>query len=62
MFSKAEPCGHGRGEGVSQMSMLLHKPYLVKWSTKGEGGQKSPKKLSTWFMDAPEGHRKTSHN
>ena len=35
------------------MSMLLHKPYLVKWSTKGEGGQKSPKKLSTWFMDAP---------
>ena len=25
------------GRGVSQMSMLLHKPYLVKWSTKGEG-------------------------
>ena len=28
--------GHGRG-GVSQMSILLHKPYLVKWSIKGEG-------------------------
>ena len=25
------------------MSMLLHKSYSVKWSTKGEGGQKSPK-------------------
>ena len=32
------------GGGVSQMSMLLHKSYLVKWSTKGGGGgQKSPK-------------------
>ena len=28
------------GEGGCQMSILLHKPYLVKWSTKGEGGQK----------------------
>ena len=41
------------GGGVSQMSMLLHKPYLVKWSTKGGGGSKISKKLSTWFMDAP---------
>ena len=29
--------------GVCQMSILLHKPYLVKWPTKGEGGQKCPK-------------------
>ena len=42
------------GGGVdSQMSMLLdnrHIPYLLKWSTKGEGeggGQVS------WFMDEP---------
>ena len=47
-----KPCGHGRGRGVSQMSMLLHKSYLVKWSTKGEGG-KNLQKLSTWSMDAP---------
>ena len=25
------------------MSILLHKPYLVKWSTKGGGGQKCSK-------------------
>ena len=30
-------------EDGSQISMLLHKPYLVKWSMKGEGSQKSPK-------------------
>ena len=33
------------------MSILLHKPYLEKWSTKG--GQNIQKKLSTWFMDNP---------
>ena len=34
---------HG-GRGVSEMSTLLIKPtYLVKLSTKGEGGQISPK-------------------
>ena len=32
------------GEGVYQMSILLHKPYQVKLSTKGGGGQKYPKK------------------
>ena len=31
-----KPCGHGRGEGVCQMSILLHKPYRIKWSTKEE--------------------------
>ena len=25
------------GGGVCQMSILLHKPYLVKWSIKGRG-------------------------
>ena len=32
-----KPCGQGRGRGGggdSQMSVLLHKNYLVKWSTK----------------------------
>ena len=42
------------GGGVCQMSILLHKPYLVKLSTKGEGGSKMPKILSTWFMDDPK--------
>ena len=38
------------GEGISQMSILLHKPYLVKLSTKGRGS-----KMSTCFMDDPLG-------
>ena len=37
-------------EWVSQMYMLLHKPYLVKWSTNGGKGSKMSKKMSTWFM------------
>ena len=38
----------------SQMSILLHKPYLVKWSTKQRGkGVKMPKKPSARFMDGP---------
>ena len=32
------------------MYMLLHKPYLVKWSTNGGKGSKMSKKMSTWFM------------
>ena len=35
------------------MSTLLYNPYIVKWSTKGEGGLKKTKKLSTWFMNDP---------
>ena len=35
-----KPCVHGRREGISQMSISLHKPYLVKWSTKGRECQK----------------------
>ena len=32
------------------MYMLLHKPYLVKWSTNEGKGSKMSKKMSTWFM------------
>ena len=37
------------------MTILLHKPYLVKVTTKGEGGcgSKIPKHLTTWLMDDP---------
>ena len=37
------------------MSIILHKPYFVKWSVKWEeeGRVKMYKKLSTWFMDDP---------
>ena len=32
------------------MTILLHKPYLVKVTTKGEG----VKNLTTWFMNDPK--------
>ena len=35
------------------MTILYHKAYLVKVTTKGEGGSKIPKILTTWFMDDP---------
>ena len=35
------------------MSTLLNKSYLVKVSTKGEGGSKMPQILSTWFVHSP---------
>ena len=38
------------GKGVSQMSIFIHKPYSVKWSTKEI---KMFKKLSIWFIDDP---------
>ena len=38
-----------KGEGVIEMSILQHEPYF--WSTKGEGGSKMSKKLSTCFMN-----------
>ena len=34
----------GEGEGMSQKVILLHKPNLVKGSTKEEGGQKGQKR------------------
>lgn len=39
------------GGGGCQMSLLLHKPYSVKCSTKGD--TKMSNKMSTWFMDDP---------
>ena len=48
-----KPCGHGRGEGVSQISMLQHKPYLVKWSTKGGGGVKNLQKTVHMVYGCP---------
>ena len=33
------------------MTILLHKPYLKKVTTKEGGGSKIPKILTTWFMD-----------
>ena len=35
--------------GVWQITILLHKSYLVKVFLKGEG-VKSPENLSTWYM------------
>ena len=45
-----------RGRAVSQMSSLLYKPYIVKWSIdvyEGGGGLNKSKKLSMWFMNDP---------
>ena len=42
-----------KGEGVAQMSTLLNKNYLVKVSTKGEGGQKCPKFCLRGLYTAP---------
>ena len=42
------------------MTILLHKPYLVIQTTKGEGGQKIPKFLITWFMGDPFGMNKNT--
>ena len=50
-----KPCGHGRGRGrgVYQMYILLHKQALFrKMVREGEGGQ-NIQKLSTWFVDDP---------
>ena len=51
----------GGSEGGKPMLILLHKPYYVKWSTKGggESGVKIPKNLSMWFMDGP--YRSPNH-
>ena len=42
--------GQLRGSGVTQMTILLNKPYLVKVTTRGS---KIPKILTAWFMDDP---------
>ena len=41
------------GGGVYQLSILLHKPYLVKWSTKGEGGQTCSKNFPRGLWKTP---------
>ena len=50
-----KPRGQLRGRGFGQISILLHKPYFVKVTTKeeGGGGVKIPKILITWFVDDP---------
>ena len=35
------------------MTILLHKPYSVKVTMKGERGSKMHKKFTMWFMDDP---------
>ena len=42
----------GQLRGVNQMNIIYREPYLVKVTTKGEGGQ-IPKILTEWFMDNP---------
>ena len=49
-----KPCRQLRGRGVAQMSTLLNKSYLVKVSTKGEGGQKCPKFCLRGLYTAPD--------
>ena len=41
-------------KGVSQMTILLHKPYLLKVTTKG-GGVKNTQNFDhvAWLMDDP---------
>ena len=42
------------GGGVCQMSILLYtKLYLVKWSTNGGGGSKSPKNCPHGLWNTP---------
>ena len=41
------------GEGIRQMTILLHKPYLVKVITKGEWCQNTQKKLARGLWMTP---------
>ena len=52
-----KPRGQLRGRGCSQMTILSHKPYLVKVTTKGGRGSKISKNLTTWFTDDPLYHQ-----
>ena len=42
----------GGGGLSSQMSTFLYNPYIVKWSTKGEGVENVQK--TVWFMNDPK--------
>ena len=50
-----KPCGQPAmgGGGVHEMFTFTNKAYLVKLSTKGEGGGQKSKKRSTWFVHGP---------
>ena len=49
-----KPRGQLRGRGVSQMTILLHKPELIRVQEEEIGeGVKNAKNLSTWFIDDP---------
>ena len=39
------------------MTILLHKPFIIKVTTKGEGESKIPKILTTWFMNDPRAQK-----
>ena len=49
-----KPCGHCRESGGLPMSVLLHKAYLVKWSTNGEDQnvQKTVNMVYEWPLRA----------
>ena len=44
----------GGGKGLAKTTILLHKPYFVKWSKKGEG-IKNVKRLSHGLWMPPGG-------
>ena len=48
VYKIQKPCGHRRGGGGLPSLALFSK--IVQ---EGGGAQKCPKKLSTWYMDAP---------
>ena len=52
--------GQLKGRGLNQMTILLHKPYFLNVTTKGEGGPEIHKNLTTLFMDDPK-DRRTCH-
>ena len=45
---------HSVGAGVSQMTILSHKPPYCKSEHEGGKGVKISKNLTTWFMDDPK--------
>ena len=51
------PCRHGRGRGLPIVNITTKNPYLLKWSTKGVGGQKNSKKIgphSLWMTPSTQ--------
>ena len=49
------------GEGISQLSILLQKPYLVKWSSKEGEGQNVQKNCSRGLWMAPSSSWNLDH-